>query len=283
MTKFIAEISSNHNNDLERSLKLIDAANYAGFDAVKFQMFKIDELFSEEAFTAKPFLRDRKNWELDKSFIPVLAKYAHDLELEFSCTPFFLDAVEFLAPYCDFLKIASYELLWLDLARKCAATGLPLIISTGMADLMEVDSAVSNIKLNHPEIELTLLHAVSSYPAPVQECNLAAIQSLATRYGIGVGWSDHTVSSGVINRAVHKYGAVAVEMHIDSDGTGYEFDAGHCWLPDDAKKLISSIREGQSADGDGVKQPVSAEKVERVWRADPSDGLRPLMEIRKSI
>jgi N-acetylneuraminate synthase len=220
---------------------------------------------------------------LDKSFIPVLAKYAHDLELEFSCTPFFLDAVEFLAPYCDFLKIASYELLWLDLARKCAATGLPLIISTGMADLMEVDSAVSNIKLNHPEIELTLLHAVSSYPAPVQECNLAAIQSLATRYGIGVGWSDHTVSSGVINRAVHKYGAVAVEMHIDSDGTGYEFDAGHCWLPDDAKKLISSIREGQSADGDGVKQPVSAEKVERVWRADPSDGLRPLMEIRKSI
>lgn len=283
MIKFIAEISSNHNNDLARSLKLIELAKYAGFDSVKFQMFKVEELFSKEAFAAKPFLLDRKSWELNEDFIPILSKHAHDLGIEFSCTPFFLEAVDFLAPYCDFLKIASYELLWLDLANKCAATGLPLIISTGMADLSEVDTAVDNLRMNFPNLDLTLLHAVSSYPAPVEECNLAAIQTLASKYNIGVGWSDHTVSVGVINRAVHKFGAVAIEMHIDSDGEGFEFGSGHCWLPEESKHLISSIRAGVSADGDGIKQPVSAELVERLWRSDPSDGLRPLIRTRNSL
>lgn len=283
MIKFIAEISSNHNNDLARSLKLIELAKYAGFDSVKFQMFKVEELFSKEAFAAKPFLLDRKSWELNEDFIPILSKHAHDLGIEFSCTPFFLEAVDFLAPYCDFLKIASYELLWLNLANKCAATGLPLIISTGMADLSEVDTAVDNLRMNFPNLDLTLLHAVSSYPAPVEECNLAAIQTLASKYNIGVGWSDHTVSVGVINRAVHKFGAVAIEMHIDSDGAGFEFGSGHCWLPEESKELISSIRAGVSADGDGIKQPVPAELVERSWRADPSDGLRPLIRTRNSL
>ena len=283
MIKFIAEISSNHNNDLARSLKLVELAKYAGFDSVKFQMFRVEELFSKEAFAAKPFLLDRKSWELNEDFIPILSKHAHDLGIEFSCTPFFLEAVDFLAPYCDFLKIASYELLWLNLANKCAATGLPLIISTGMADLSEVDTAVDNLRMNFPNLDLTLLHAVSSYPAPVEECNLAAIQTLASKYNIGVGWSDHTVSVGVINRAVHKFGAVAIEMHIDSDGAGFEFGSGHCWLPEESKELISSIRAGVSADGDGIKQPVSAELVERSWRADPSDGLRPLIRTRNSL
>lgn len=281
MTKFIAEISSNHNNDLDRSLKLIDAAKYAGFDAVKFQMFKIEELFSQEAFDSKPFLNDRKKWELPEGFIPILSKYAHNLGMEFSCTPFYLGAVDKLAPYCDFLKIASYELLWLELANRCAATGLPLIISTGMANLEEVDRAVDNIKANYPAIDLVLLHAVSSYPAPVAECNLMAIQTMAKRYGISVGWSDHTVSVGVINRAVHKFDAAVVEMHIDTDGEGFEFESGHCWLPEQSKIIIASIREGQASDGDGVKQPVHAEIVERAWRADPMDGLRPLAETRK--
>jgi sialic acid synthase SpsE len=283
MTKFIAEVSSNHNNDLDRSLRLIDAAKFAGFDAVKFQMFKVDQLFSREALAAKPFLKDRAKWELPEEFIPVLSKHAHDVGLEFSCTPFYLEAVDKLAPYCDFLKIASYELLWLELANKCAATGLPLIISTGMANLNEVDEAVDNVRKNFPGVELVLLHAVSSYPAPVDECNLMAIQTMAKRYNLGVGWSDHTVSVGVINRAVHKFGAVAVEMHIDTDGEGFEFGSGHCWLPEESRSMIASIREGQSTDGDGVKQPVAAETIERVWRADPVDGLRPLLQTRKQL
>jgi hypothetical protein len=91
-----------------------------------------------------------------------------------------------------------------------------------MANLQEVDQAVDNVRKNYPAVDLVLLHAVSSYPAPVEECNLMAIKTMAERYDLGVGWSDHTVSVGVINRAVHKYGAVAVEMHIDTDGEGFE-------------------------------------------------------------
>jgi len=283
MVKFIAEISSNHNGDLERSKKLIEVSKVCGFDAVKFQLFKVEELFSPEALRANPTLSDRKRWELPVEHLPILADFARGLGLEFSCTPFYLDAVDELAPYCDFLKIASYELLWHELASKCAATGLPLVMSTGMASIDEIDNAVENIRIHFPQVELTLLHAVSSYPAPAVECNLSAIQSLSTRYELGVGWSDHTVSSGVVNRAVHRFGAVAVEMHVDLDGSGFEFDAGHCWLPQQAQHLISDIRAGVSSDGDGIKKPVPAEIPDRTWRADPSDGLRPLLEIRKNL
>jgi sialic acid synthase SpsE len=283
MVKFIAEISSNHNGDLERCKNLIEMSKSCGFDAVKFQLFKVEELFSPEALLVNPFLLNRKQWELPIQYLPVLSEYAHSLGLEFSCTPFYLDAVDVLEPYCDFFKIASYELLWLELANKCAATGLPLIISTGMANLNEVDEAVDNVRKNFPEVDLVLLHAVSSYPAPVDECNLMAIQTMADRYNLGVGWSDHTVSVGVINRAVHKFGAVAVEMHIDTDGEGFEFGSGHCWLPEESRTMIAAIREGLSTDGDGVKGPATAEVVERAWRADPLDGLRPLLQTRKQL
>ncbi len=283
MVKFIAEISSNHNMDLKRALKLIEISKIAGFDAVKFQLFKLQDLFSPEALRANPSLRDREKWELPVSFIPILSEFAHSQNLEFSCTPFYLEAVEVLAPHCDFLKIASYELLWHDLAKKCAETELPLILSTGMAELYEIDNAVDNLRSNYSKLDLTLLHAVSSYPAPPSQCNLKAIQEISNRYSIGVGWSDHTVSPGVIHRAVHKFGAVAVELHIDLDGLGYEFESGHCWLPHQASTLISEIREGISADGDGWKRPVNAEIPDREWRADPSDGLRPILNKRSSL
>jgi sialic acid synthase SpsE len=283
MVKFIAEISSNHNGDLSRSKELIRMAKQCGFDAVKFQMFKVDQLFSPEALRFEPKLLERKRWEFPTENLPILSDYSHGLGLEFSCTPFYLEAVEILSTYCDFLKIASYELLWHDLADRCAATGLPLIISTGMATIDEIDRAVENLRVKFPAIDLSLLHAVSSYPAPILECNLAAIQSLSARYGLEVGWSDHTVSSGVVSRAIHKFGASVVEMHVDLDGLGFEFEAGHCWLPKQAECLISEIREGLLADGDGQKKPAHAEIPDRAWRADPSDGLRPLLEMRKNL
>jgi N-acetylneuraminate synthase len=280
MTKFIAEVSSNHNGDLQRALEFIKVSADCGFTAVKFQLFKVEKLFTQEVLNKSPNHRKRVEWELPEEFIPSLANFAHELGLEFSCTPFYLEAISILSPYCDFLKIASYELLWHELANTCAETGLPLIVSTGMANLDEIDSAVNNLKSNFPRIDLTLLHAVSSYPAPVEECNLSAIQKMAARYRLPVGWSDHTVSNGIINRAVHKFGATAVEMHIDLDGKGFEYDSGHCWLPRESKALISSVREGLASDGDGEKRPVPAEIPDRAWRADPSDGLRPLLQLR---
>jgi N-acetylneuraminate synthase len=149
-----------------------------------------------------------------------------------------------------------------------------------MANLEEIDSAVNLVREKYPETHLTLLHAVSSYPAPVQECNLAAISSLRTRLGIDIGWSDHTVSPSVILNSVLRHHASMVEMHIDLDGAGYEYESQHCWLPNEARSVIESVRTALSADGDGIKAPTPAEIPDRRWRADPLDGLRPLMEVR---
>jgi N-acetylneuraminate synthase len=282
-TKFVAEVSSNHNQDLNRSMEFVSVAAECGFDAVKFQLFEVEKLFSSEARAANPQLAKRKGWELPPSFIAPLADHAHSLGLEFSCTPFHLEAVHLLEPFVDFYKIASYELLWLALALECAKTKKPLVISTGMADLNEVESAVTSIFTNFPDVNLTILHAVSSYPAPFDECNLAAIQTLRSKFGVSVGWSDHTVSDGVINAAVFNQQASMIEMHIDLDGKGFEFESQHCWLPLKAKNLISNIRAGKVSIGNGVKVPVPAEMSDRIWRADPSDGLRPFLSKRAEL
>jgi sialic acid synthase SpsE len=278
--KFIAEVSSNHNQDLDRALQFVDISAECGFDAVKFQLFKVEQLFSKEARNAKPELEKRRGWELPLSFIPVLSKRAHEVGLEFSCTPFYLDAVSELEPYVDFYKVASYELLWTDLSFACAATKKPLVISTGMAELHEVEKTVNLIKSNFPNLDLTILHAVSSYPAPIDQCNISAIQKMREIFSVPTGWSDHTVSEGVINAAVFMANSSIVEMHIDLEGVGFEFESEHCWLPDKAKKLISEIRAGEASIGDGQKAPVLAEIPDRIWRADPSDGLRPFISKR---
>ena len=107
--KFVAEVSSNHNKDLERSKEFIRVAASIGCQAVKFQRFKLAQLFAPEAMAANPSLLERIQWELPLEFIPVLSELAHSSGLEFSCTPFYLDAVDQLEPYVDFYKIASYE------------------------------------------------------------------------------------------------------------------------------------------------------------------------------
>ena len=176
--KFIAEVSSNHHRDLDRSLRFIDVAAEIGCDAVKFQLFKVSELFSQEILSKSPQHRERENWELPIEFLPELAKRAEKKGIEFGCTPFYLDAVELLKPYVDFYKIASYELLWTDLIKSCAKTSKPLILSTGMADIDEVKASVQ-VDDNDCS-ELSVLHCVSGYPVPAHDCNLSAIQTIRT-------------------------------------------------------------------------------------------------------
>lgn len=276
---FIAEVSSNHGRDLERSLALVDAAAASGCDAVKFQLFKIDELFAPEILERSEEHRRRRAWELPVEFIPELAARAAEHDIMFSCTPFYLDAVAELAPHVDFYKIASYELLWDDLIAACAATGKPVILSTGMADLDEITHAVGVVGAAGGADPI-VLHCVSAYPTPPEDANLAAIATMRERLGVRVGWSDHTADPAVILRAMHRWGADVVELHIDLDGSGAEFAPGHCWLPDQIASLITTVRRGAASDGTGAKEPVPAELPDRVWRADPSDGLRPFKQVR---
>ena len=234
-------MSSNHETDLDRCLAFVDAAAAAGCAAVKFQLFKIDKLFAPEILAQSERHRARRAWELPEAFLPEIAAHARGQGLAFACTPFDLAAVETLRPHVDFYKIASYELLWLDLVRAAAATGRPLVLSTGMATLDECRAAAQTARAAGCT-DLTVLHCVSHYPAMAAEANLAAIATLREALGCAVGWSDHTTDPAVIQRAVHRWGAGAVECHIDLEGDGAEFASGHCWLPAELQRTIAGDR-----------------------------------------
>jgi N-acetylneuraminate synthase len=276
---FIAEASSNHGRDLSRALAFVDAAAAAGCDAVKFQLFQIDRMFAPEILSRSARHRARREWELPLIHLAPLAERCRDRGIRFSCTPFYREAVEELRPYVDFYKIASYELLVTKLLEACAATAKPIVLSTGMATLDEIKAAVATLR-GAGAGDITLLHCVSAYPAPAREANLAAIASIRDATGCAVGWSDHTRRPAVIERAVHRWGAGAVEFHLDLDGQGAEYAAGHCWLPGEIAPVIARIRESLVADGQGFKGPQPSELSDRDWRADPVDGMRPLARIR---
>lgn len=287
MPLFIAEVSSNHNQNLERCLQFVDVAAEAGCDVVKFQLFKINELFAPEASCKMPYLREREKWELPVSFLPAISEHCRKRNIQFSCTPFYLQAVDELLPYVDFYKIASYEMLWSDLLSACARTGKPVVISTGMATLAEVEQSF-DVLIKSGCKDLTLLHCVSGYPTPVADCNLSAIETLRNTFkqkdiSLKVGWSDHSVKPGVIYRAVHRWNAEVIEFHLDIEGLGVEFKTGHCWLPNQIAEVIENVRRGFEGDGNGLKEPAPCEMIERDWRADPSDGLRPLKKMRQAL
>jgi N-acetylneuraminate synthase len=162
-----------------------------------------------------------------------------------------------------------------DLIKACADTGLPVIVSAGMAHLSEINAVLKHFK--SPSSKATILHCVSNYPAIPDDCGLSKIQYINhLGYFHEVGWSDHTCEPGVIHAAVGK-GAQVIEFHFDlSDVKGSEFHYGHCWIPEEIKNLIYDVRMGELAcevaDTDFTE--------ERQNRADPSDGLRPMKEVR---
>lgn len=286
--RFIAEVSSNHHADIDRCLAFVDCAARTGCSGVKFQLFRIRELFAPEAIEHRSELLDREAWELPPDFVPRISSHAHGLGIEFSCTPFYLEAVEQLTPHVDFFKIASYELMWDALLSACAATGKPVVLSTGMASRDEVEHAVDTL-IDSGCRDLTLLACVSGYPAPVSQANLSVVESLREigvrnqRARVHVGWSDHTVEPAVIHRAVHRFGASMIEFHLDLDGKGEEYASGHCWLPEAISAVIHSVKLGFDADGSKEIAPTEIEMIERNWRADPCDGLRPLLATRREL
>ena len=288
MPRFIAEISSNHNGDLKRCLDLIRAAAACDCWGVKFQLFRIEHLFAPEILQISETHRRRRRWELPWHFLPDLASCARDEGLAFGCTPFHLEAVDTLRPHLDFLKVASYELPWLDLIRKCGETGLPLMMSCGMANETEIIQAVNAASAAGVE-DLTVFHCVSNYPVAAADCNLAAIGTLKELLGGNfpqgkVGWSDHSVDPAVVSRAVDHWKCDAVEFHFDLEGKGDEFGAGHCWLPQQIQTLIhgQKYESDLQCDGSAHLVPTNSEQDERLWRADPSDGLRPTQAVRKT-
>jgi N-acetylneuraminate synthase len=300
MTDFIAEVCSNHNGNLNRALTLIDTAAEIGCSAVKFQLFKLDKLFAPEVLTHPDyeFVRERRAWELPLEWLPALANRARQRGVKFGVTPFYVEAVDELLPYVDFFKIASYSLLHDELLVKVARTGKPVILSTGMATDWEIRGAVEILKDNKCD-RLTVLHCVSGYPTPTDQVNPGkliymsqAIVDQCNGRPIDFGWSDHSVKPEVLYYLCIKLNGLCstVEFHLDLDSRGVEYVIGHCWLPRQIQVVIETIKQVHMVEWQGLDYVFGqsglispTEQKERLWRADPSDGLRPMREMRRKL
>jgi N-acetylneuraminate synthase len=286
--EFIAEISSNHNQNLDRAREMIRVAAEIGCTAVKFQLFRIDKLFAPDILNNPSFgfINQRYEWQLPLDWLSPIQACCRANGVKFGCTPFYLEAVDILAPYVDFFKIASYELPWTALLDHIMDTTVkPIILSTGMATMAEIRDVVYHFQRRNIDngCHLSLLHCISEYPVKPEDCHLSFIGRLRTELNslAAVGWSDHSVNPGVINRAVHRFGAQIIEFHLDLDRKGYEYKGGHCWLPNEIKTVIDDINDGFEADGGRQYNPVG--NIEREFRADPSDGLRPSKAKRRAL
>lgn len=290
--KLCAEIGSNHNGSLERAFSLMEAAKETGCDAVKFQLFRIQDLYSPHVLEREPDLRQRSAREVPLEWLPKLRLKADELGLDLGFSVFGRDEQLYFeaAQHADYLKVSSYQITDPVQVHLAASQPLPLVMSLGMADEEEACCAVDYARPAWHR--LTLLHCVSSYPAPAHEANLRSIPWIRETFcKAPVGWSDHTGSAMVLLRAIHHYKIDHLEFHLDLDCMGWEYDGGHCWLPSDIKAVLGQPAlsnaftfhdEGYySCDGKKTKAPSVSEAAERMWRSDPSDGLRPMLAARK--
>lgn len=280
MTYLIAEVGANHNQSLNRAIRLIDSAAECGFHAVKFQLFTLERLFHKTEIRKSPGVQLLRGAELPVDWVPILKDESKRRGLQFGLSVFSVDDLRAVRSHLDFCKVASYELLWSDLLVAAASTQLPIFLSTGMASEDEVASAVAVFRGAQVR-DLTLMHCVSTYPAPPSEANLSAIESLRQKFNLPIGWSDHTVDQMVVERAIGRWAASAVELHFDLEGEGMEGKMGHCWRPEDVKVLIDHTQRWSVIDGDGRKRAMPSEEHERTRRTDPWDGLRPLRSERQ--
>lgn len=287
--KLIAEIGSNHNGSLGRALELIRAARAAGFDAVKFQAFRVREMFHPLATERHPELLERRRYEIPDDWWGPLSEEAEEQGISFGVTPFGRWQLSVVSPYVGFLKVSSYQLTdvgFVDMVLwQAREIGIPCIVSTGMATLDEVREAVATA---HRGQDMALLHCVSLYPTKPEEANLRAIQTLREAFpGVHVGWSDHSMNWRLCRMAQVDYGPSIIEAHFDlDDNLGAE--TWHSWTPVFIRGLTDSehsggrdFRRAPVMIGTGIKAPQPRELKERLWRHDPTDGMRPLKELRE--
>lgn len=274
--KFIADIGSNHNKDLKRVGKIIANAKWLGCWAVKFQLFKAEDIYHKSR--AKEIEQLKEN-ELPAHFIKEIYKHCVRFDLKFGCTPFSFQAVSLLEPYVDFYKISSYEICRLDLIKEAAMTGKPIFISTGYADGIEIGKAVEACH-EVGNRNVTLFHCIPEYPAVTNRLSLDEIYELAIKFPeCRYGYSDHSKDPIAFYSAI-SYPINYIEFHLDADDKqGNESKAaGHCWTKSEVVDAIHVVRAMEEARE--IRIPSAESKTIRLQRADKLDGLRPNKSVR---
>jgi pseudaminic acid synthase len=251
-TFFIAEISANHNGSIEKAKKLINVAKKNGADAVKLQSYTphtITIKSKRSEFLIKEGLWKGKTlWDLyEKAQTPFkwhkeLFDYANKLKIICFSTPFDETAVDLLESLgCPFYKVASFEMNHIPLIKKIAKTKKPIIISTGMANLNEIDLAYKTAKTNGAK-EIILLYCVSNYPSKISDFNFNNIRILKNRYNCKIGFSDHSTSNKIVAAAVAA-GAEVIEKHIALEGQKKGFDLAFSLKGKQIKEYAKIIKD----------------------------------------
>lgn len=293
-TIFIAELGSNHNQNYHRAIDLIDSAKACGFDKVKFQLYSKDTLYAP-GYTPENLIEFPVEW------IPGLYKHCLSKEIEIGYSIFHESFIEKAVNYCHFLKISSWDILRYGLIEKCLNTKLPVMISLGGVSNDEFKDLYDKVLHYYDDNQITLFHCIPKYPTQPHECNLETIRTLRDlirgciiKYGIlrndlvytgphsyKIGWSDHTARYPIIHMAIAK-GAEVIEMHFDLDDLkGNESHHGHVWSTLQSKVMIKQVREMEQSIINGWLDCNNILfKKERLQRADPEDGLRPMRIMR---
>lgn len=264
----IAEAGVNHNGEPKLAHTLIDAAAAAKADAVKFQTFKADRLALASAPKAAYQKRNQpgdesqlamlRRLELADGVVGELIAHCREKGILFLSSPFDEESADFLDTLgMTAFKVPSGELTNAPFLRHVASKGKPLIVSTGMADMAEVEAAVAAVRAAGTS-PLALLHCVSAYPADPADCNLRAMGALEKAFGVPVGWSDHTTGIDVSIAAV-ALGAAIVEKHFTTDRGLPGPDHAASLEPAELAALMTAVRRVESALGTGVKRPAASE------------------------
>ena len=262
----IAEAGVNHNGSIELAKRLVDAAADAGADIVKFQTFKADTIVSKTAQKADYQKRTTgaaetqyemlKRLELSAADHEVLIDRCREKGIGFLSTPFDLDSIRYLHSLgLPFAKIPSGEITNLPYLRAVNAQGGKVILSTGMSTLDEVAAALKALK----DCEVSLLHCTTEYPCPPNEVNLRAMLTLKERFGLPVGYSDHTQGIEIPVAAV-AMGATIIEKHFTLDRNMEGPDHKASLEPDELKAMVAAIRKVEVALGNGDKAPMPSER-----------------------
>ncbi len=269
-TLIIAEAGVNHNGDLAMAKQLIDAAAKAGADLVKFQTFSADRLVTSTASKADYQTRNTKNAESQQEMLRRLelsAEMHNDLiahcaerEIGFFSTAFDMESIELLVGLGqDLFKIPSGEITNLPYLRRIGELRKSIILSTGMATLGEIESAIDVLKqAGTPRDNITVLHCTTEYPTPMTEVNLRAMLSIQQAFGVEVGYSDHTPGIEVAIAAV-AMGASVIEKHFTLDCNLPGPDHKASLEPEGLEAMVSAIRNTEIALGDGVKRLTESE------------------------
>ncbi len=272
----IAEVSANHNQDFETAVRIVRAAKDAGADAVKLQTYTPDTITipsNRECFQVGggTLWDGRSLYDLYKEaytpweWQPKLKKVADDLGMQCFSSAFDASAVDFLeAMNVPAHKVASFELVDLPLIQKMAAAGKPLIMSTGMATVEEIEEAVTTAR-RAGATQIALLKCTSAYPAPAEEMNLRTIPELARRFDVPVGLSDHTMGIAVPVAAV-SLGACIIEKHLTLSRAVGGPDSAFSLEPEEFRAMVEGVRTAEKALGSvhfGVSERESRSRVFR--------------------